>query len=372
MHCNHDPNALRAQAILAVAVPDTLMVASPTLHLADQAHQPQQQDLTFHHSLSGQLSQHAELSQGSYPTWLLQSSNPGLCIPDSLGTQSPLQRDRQLPAITAAPMPSHPMPSSQQPHGSPEQPAGANVQQQEAHKRKHNAAVLQELMTQADASEPDADDLVPDSAADHDPANAGTIAADRTATALQPASIGAAHATGHLGGAQRPHATGKPAARLPAEHAAPAEQLPQGSADGSRGAEIPAGPQEEFYSPQEHFHSEATQQLDVLVHPPTRPEVHTTADDQTRHVVNGSEANTTADDQTRPVSNGPEVNTAADDQTRPAPSALTPLNHKTPAPTKRRKGKRYVCAEVLCVLLRRSMLPENCKWVLAALHVSVS
>lgn len=330
---------LKPSGTLAVAVPDTLVAASPTLHLADQAHQPQQQDLAFHHSLSGQLSQHAELSQGSYPPWLLQNSNPGLCIPDSLGTQSPLQRDRQLPAITAG----LPMPSSQQPPGSPEQPAAANVQQQEAHKRKHNAAVLQELMTQADASEPDADDFVADSAADHDPANAGTIAEDRTATALQPASIGAAHVAGHVGGAQPSQAAGKPAAMLPAEHAVPAEQRPQGSAEGSRGAGTPAGPQEEFYSPQEHFHSEATEQHDVLVHAPNGPEVHATAADQTRPVCIGPEVNTTADDQTRPVFNGQDVNTVADDQTRPAPPALTPLNHKTPAPTKRRKGsKRYL------------------------------
>lgn len=360
---------LKPFGTLAVAAPDTLAAASPTLHLADQAHQPQQQDLAFHHSLSGQLSQHAELSQSSYPPWLLQSSNPGLCIPDSLGTQSPVQRDQQLPAITAG----LPMPSSQQPRGSPEQPAAANVQQQEAQK-KRNAAVLQELMTQADASEPDADDFVADSAADHEPADADATD-DKTATALQPASRGAAHATGHLGGAQPSQATGKPAASLPAEHAVPAEQRPQGSADGSRGAGTPAGPQEEFYSPQEHFHSEATEQHDVLVHAPTGPEAHTTAGDQTMPVFTGPEVNTIADDQTKSVSSGQNVNTTADDLTKPAPPALTPLNHKTPAPTKRRKGsKRCVCAggsAIVCFFMRIMLLETIAEWVSATLHESV-
>ena len=289
---------------------------SPTLQLADQSHQLQQQEFGFHHSLSGQLSQHAELSQGSYPPWLLHSCNPGLCIPDSVGTQSPLQRDRQLPAITAA----SPMPTSQQPNSSPQQLAAANLQQQEAHKR--NAAALQELMTQADASEPDADDFVADSAVDH--AAADVVANDRADTVMQSASTGAAQETE------------KPAASLPVEHAEPAEQLPQGRADGSRGAGTPAGPQEEFYSPQEHFHGEASEQHDVLVHPPSGPEVHTSTDDQTR-----------------PAIDDPQVGATADDQTRPVPSELTPVNHKTPAPTKRRKGsKRYCVAEGYCGLLQ--------------------
>ena len=300
---------LKQSDTLAFAVSGTLAATSPTLHLADQPHQLQQQELSFHHSLSGQLSQHAELSQGSYPPWLLQSSNPGLCIPDSVGTQSPLQRDRQLPAIAAA----SPMPASQQPRSSPERFAAANLQQQEAHKR--NAAALQELMTQADASEPDADDFVADSAADHAPADADVAANNRAVTLMQSTSSGAPQAT-----------KGQFAASLPAEHAEhaePAEQLPQGRADASRGAGTPAGPQEEFYSPQEHFHGEASEQHDVLMHLPGGPEVRTSADDQTR-----------------PVANDPEVCAAADDQTRPAPSALTPLNHKTPAPTKRRKGSK--------------------------------
>ena len=200
------------------------------------------------------------------------------------------------------------MPASQQPRSSPERLAAANLQQQEAHKR--NAAALQELMTQADASEPDADDLVADSAADHAPADGDAVANNRAATFMQ--SSGAPQAT-----------EGKPATSLPAEHAEPAEQLPQGRADGSRGAGTPAGPQEEFYSPQEHFHGEASEQHDVLVRLPGGPEVRTSADDQTR-----------------PVVNDPENGAAADDQTRPAPSALAPLDHKTPAPTKRRKGSK--------------------------------
>lgn len=208
------------------------------------------------------------------------------------------------------------MPISQQPRSSPEQLAAANLQQQEAHKR--NAAALQELMTQADASEPEADDFVADSAADHVPADADVVANDRAATLMQSAYSGAAQATEE-----------SPATSLPAE---PDEQLPQGRSDGSRGAGTPAGPQEEFYSPQEHFHGEASeQQHDVLVHPPSGVEVHTSADDQTR-----------------PALNDPEVGAAAHDQAQPAPSALTPLDHKTPAPTKRRKGsKRYCCRLLL-------------------------
>ena len=300
---------------LAVEVSNNLAMASPVLQLADQSHQLQQQ-FDFHHSLSGQLSQHAELSQGSYPPWLLHSSNPGLCIPDSVGTQSPLQRDRQLPAITAA----SPMATTQQPNSNSQQLAAANLQQQEAHKR--NAAALQELMTQADASEPDADDFVADSAADH--AAADVVAKDRADTVMQSPAIGAAQATEETS-----------VARLPVEHAEPAEQLPQGRADASRGAGTPAGPQEEFYSPQEHFHGEASEQHDVLVPPPTDPEVHTSIDDQTRPAVNDLQVSATADDQARPV-----------------PSELTPLSHKTPAPSKRRKGsKRYCVTEGCCGLL---------------------
>ena len=320
---------LKRIGTLAFAVSNTLAAASPTLHLADQSHQLQQQELAFHHSLSGQLSQHAELSQGSYPPWLLQSSNPGLCIPDSVGTQSPLQRDRQLPAITAA----SPMPTSQQPRSSPERLAAANLQQQEAHKR--NAAALQELMTQADASEPDADDVVADSAADHAPADADVPATDRAATLMQSGSSGAAQVTKEY-----------PATSLPAE---PAQQLPQGRADGSRGAGTPAGPQEEFYSPQEHFHGEASEQHDELVHPPSGPEVRISADNQARPALNDS-----------------EEGAAADDQTRPAPSALTPLDHKTPAPTKRRKGsKRYSVAAGYCWLHQDCCVARNlCRMVL--------
>lgn len=314
---------LKRSGTLAFAVSNTLASASPTLHLADQSHELQQQELTFPHSLGGQLSQHAELSQGSYPPWLLQSSNPGLCIPDSVGTQSPLQRDRQLPAMNAA----SPMPISQQPRSSPEQLAAANLQQQEAHKR--NAAALQELMTQADASEPEADDFVADSAADHVPADADVVANDRAATLMQSAYSGAAQATEE-----------RPATSLPAE---PDEQLPQGRSDGSRGAGTPAGPQEEFYSPQEHFHGEASeQQHDVLVHPPSGLEVHTSADDQTR-----------------PALNDPEVGAAAHDQAQPAPSALTPLDHKTPAPTKRRKGSKRYCAAGCCWLLLDCHVARN-------------
>lgn len=311
----------------ACAVSDTLAAASPTLHLTDQSQQLQRQELaSFHQTLSGQLSEHAELSQGSYPPWLLQGSNPGLCIPDSLGTQSPLQNNRQLPI----PPVRSPMPPSQQLRSSHDQPATVNVQQQEAHKR--NAAALQELMTQADASEPEADDYVADSAVDQTPADANTVADAVAAAMMQPTSSDAAHAfraTAHARSTTTEVVpeSGGPASGLPAHHALPAARAnpaepavhaalaeqPQGRAEGSRGAGTPAGPQEEFYSPQEHFHDDAPEQQDVLVQPV----------------------------------NAPQASTTADDQTGPAPAAQTALDHKTPAPSKRRKGsKRYGFLEV--------------------------
>ena len=178
-------------------------------------------------------------------------------------------------------------------------------------------------MTQADASEPEADDFVADSVVDHAPADTNMVDVDKAAAAMPSTSNGAPRATGVTIGS----ADLSPAAEsgLPAEHAELAEQ-PQSRADASRGAGTPAGPQEEFYSPQEHFQGEASEQHHVSVH--HNPEVAATAADQTRLVVNDS----------RPVVK--EMGTTANDQTRPAQSAMTPLNHKTPAPTKRRKGSK--------------------------------
>lgn len=223
------------QLIWTAAVSDALAAASPTLYAAQTNQQPQHQDLaTFHPSFSGQLSQHADLSQGSYPPWLLQSSNPSLCIPDSMGTQSPIQR---------------------QTNTGQDQPAAVSLYQQEAHKR--NAAALQELMTQADASEPEADDFVTDTAAD-----AGIEDADK-AVASTPYKQDAAEAPENSAAVTN-NSSVEGADALQADHAAlPA--VPQNRAETGRGAGTPAGPQEEFYSPQEHFHSEPAEQHDSVM-----------------------------------------------------------------------------------------------------------
>ena len=287
---------------------NTHALPAPTLHLTENLQQLQRQDTaSVQHALSGQLSQHPELSQGSYPPWLLQSSNPGLCLPDSVGTQSPLQRDRQPPAVPAE----SPMPSNQHPCNSQDQPAAVNLQQQEAHKR--NAAALQELMTQADPSEPDAEDFIADTAVDTAPADADA--------SMQPApDAAAASASGLVDNAQDPgssQANEKPTnasaaeqikPAFPAEHAEaelPTEQ-PQAKADSNRGAGTPAGPLEEFYSPQEHFQEDCSDQQEQQVPQPDLPEMVDAADAQAPHQQ----------------------------------SAKTPLHHKTPAPAKRRKSAK--------------------------------
>ena len=286
---------------------NTHAFSAPTLHLTGQSQQLQHQGSALvHHTLSGQLSQHPELSQGNYPPWLLQSSNPGLCLPDSVGTQSPLQRDRQPPAVPAE----SPMLSNQQPLYSQDQPAAVNLQQQEAHKR--NAAALQELMTQADASEPEADDFIADTAADSAPADADA--------SMQPPPNAAASASGLAANAQNAgssQADDKPTNALVAEQTnsafpakraksvLPAEQ-PHGQAESSRGAGTPAGPLEEFYSPQEHFQENSSDQQVQQVPQPNPSKKADTADAQASHQQ----------------------------------FAEIPLHHKTPAPAKRRKGAK--------------------------------
>ena len=148
---------------------------------------------------------------------MLQSSNPAFCIPDSLGTQSPLCKGKHTAALPA-------------------------VQQHEGQTR--NAAALQELMTQADPSDPDAEDLDTDTAV-----NDAVI----PSTADEAVVVNAAQeADGQTLDVRTSTLTDPATDKTPG----PAG-LPQGQThvhtDKGRGAGTPAGPHEEFYSPPEHL-----------------------------------------------------------------------------------------------------------------------
>ena len=314
--------------VSAAAVSGSLAAPSPTLHVAQTNQQPQHQGLaTCQPSFSGHLSQHNDLSQGSYPPWMLQSSIPALCIPDSVGTQSPFQKDRQT-------------------HLSQDRPAAVILQQQEAHKR--NAAALQELMTQADASEPDADDFVADTAAD----------ADAEAADKPPASIPSRHDVPQTNGIGAAIAIADHTSSLAdAAQAAQIEQaaVPAGPAthqdkvETDRGAGTPAGPQEEFYSPQEHFHGEPAEQPDSILSDASSPRMKDATDNAQQaadplSAQQAAEAGITqhhldiAEDDERPLKEAVAV--AKRRQPTQKAEGKTPLQTKTPANPKRRKGNK--------------------------------
>ncbi len=313
--------------VSAAAVSGSLAAASPTLHVAQTNQQPQHQGLvTCHPSFSGHLSQHNDLSQGSYPPWMLQSSIPALCIPDSVGTQSPFQKDRQT-------------------HLSQDQPAAVILQQQEAHKR--NAAALQELMTQADASEPDADDFVADTAADADAEAADKAAASTPSRHDVPqtndtgAAIPTADHTSSLADAAQ-------AAQIEQAAVPAGPAMHQDKAETGRGAGTPAGPQEEFYSPQEHFHSEPAEQPDSILSDVSIPRMKD-AKDNAQQAAGPLKAKQAAE--AGITQHHPDI---AEEDEHPPKDALaakrrqlaqkaegkTPLQTKTPANPKRRKGNK--------------------------------
>ncbi len=314
--------------VSAAAVSGSLAAASPTLHVAQTNQQPQHQGLaTCHPSFSGPLSQHDDLSQGSYPPWMLQSSIPALCIPDSVGTQSPFQKDRQT-------------------HLSQDQPAAVILQQQEAHKR--NAAALQELMTQADASEPEADDFVADTAADADAEAADKAAGSTPSTHDVPqaddtgAAIATADHTSSLAAAAQ-------AAQIEQAAVPAGPAVHQDKAETGRGAGTPAGPQEEFYSPQEHFHSEPAEQSDSILSDAGIPWMKDATDNalQAAEPLNAQQAAEAGITENHPdVAEGDEhppkvvVTAAKTRQLKQKAEGKTPLQTKTPANPKRQKGHK--------------------------------
>lgn len=258
---------------------------------------------------------------------MLQSSIPALCIPDSVGTQSPFQKDRQT-------------------HISQDQPAAVILQQQEAHKR--NAAALQELMTQADASEPEADDFVADTAADVDAETADKAAASTPSRHDVPQTNdtrAAVTTTNHRTSlADAAQAAQTEEAALPGGPA-----VHQDKAETGRGAGTPAGPQEEFYSPQEHFHSEPAEQPDSFLSDVSIPRMKDATDNaqQAAEPLNAQlaaeaditqqQADIAAEDEHPPK----EALTAAK-RRQPAQKAegKTQLQTMTPANPKRRKSNK--------------------------------
>ncbi len=230
---------------------------------------------------------------------------------------------------------------------SQEQPAAVSLQQQEAHKR--NAAALQELMTQADASEPEADDFVADTAVDTgDKADASTPSKHEAAD-----SDGAA-AAATTGNADKGGISSQSVqTKLPAVPAEPDEPaVHQDTAETGRGAGTPAGPQEEFYSPQEHFQGESAEQRDIIMEDADVPKMK-----QAEGVVQqpATEAATSeaaglpaqeagpAADARQPAQEAADAADAKQPAQEAAFAAKTPLPSKTPANAKRRKGsKRYM------------------------------
>lgn len=218
------------------AVSKQLTTESPTLQLAKLSQHrssglPHAQQPVLEH----QLSQPPDCSQGAYPPWMLQSSNPAFCIPDSIGTQSPMHRDRQAAA-----------PSAVQP--------STSTQQQQGQTR--NAAALQELMTQAQPSELDAEDFEADTGtSDAGIPNSPVDAAILDSAAQQAVEQAAEEAvdqtveqTDGPSGSIAPMQTGGATGQTPKPGGLSEDQTDKG-----RGAGTPAGPQEEFYSPPEHW-----------------------------------------------------------------------------------------------------------------------
>ena len=207
------------------------MVPSPTFQLTKPA-QPQTSTLAvLRQSAEVQPGQQADLSQGSYPQWMLQSSNPAGCIPDSLGTQSPWHKDKTG-------------------HALPEQHPSISPQQL----RAANEAALQELMTQVDASEADNGDLDADAA---NPAADADRQEDMNQSSAQPMDKFANSPVSHTRTTN--HKTPLPGGVM----------LKDCHSREGRGAGTPAGPHEEFYSPQEHLQPDSLDTSDCTTAMPS-------------------------------------------------------------------------------------------------------
>lgn len=169
---------------------------------------------------------------------MLQSSNPAGCIPDSLGTQSPWRKDRPSQAL-----------AEQHPNISPQL-------------RAANAAALQDLMTQVDPSEADldAEDVPSDPAGDVD------MQEDLIQSSPQPVDALKKASASHIAAAN--DSTPQPAAAA----------LKECHLDAGRGAGTPAGPLEEFYSPEEHLQPDSLEaSADVTAIPSVATAEHVTA-----------------------------------------------------------------------------------------------
>ena len=211
-------------------------------------------------------------------------------------------------------------------------------------------------MTQADPSEPEADDYVADTAAD------GHVDLDDTLAAAQqrqPAAADTAAALPQRSGGDPSVATEVYGAAVPAEPAVTGSKTHSG-----RGAGTPAGPQDEFYSPPEHFNGDVAEHRDSLMQNAADiPRMHNAAQDAAQATAEPSDkaealqsvagqANAVAEtaaaaqqstfeDAQQPQAL-PDDATASDEQQAAASAAKTPMPAKTPANPKRRKGtKRY-------------------------------
>ena len=235
-------------------------------------------------------------------------------------------------------------------------------------------------MTQADPSEPEADDFVADTATD--PPN---MDVDDTGTTAQQSQFGkpdtdpavasqaGADGSGVLEALQTDHAVRHAVPAGPEDRANAGKQSTAGQETG-RGAGIPAGPLEEFYSPPEHFYSDAAEQRDSLMKSAEVPRMHASAqpaaEEDNSHMAAAHQQHSLSDAAQQsqevgqeawqqqadkqnvsgiakevvkePQQSGldPDCHKDGAEQQRAAQSAKTPMPTKTPANPKRRKGSK--------------------------------
>ena len=137
-------------------------------------------------------------------------------------------------------------------------------------------------------------------------------------------------------------------------HALAAEPVVQSGAEISRGAGTPAGPQEEFYSPQEHFLNDSAEQPNSLVQDIEISKMKDT-DAAAQQPAQGHATAQAEPDRNQPgmVEGGQAVEQEQPVQEvlQPAVEIKAPLETKTPANVKRRKGNnRCQCCWCLCFM----------------------
>ena len=231
-------------------------------------------------------------------------------------------------------------------------------------------------MTQADPSEPEADDFVADTATD--PPN---LDVDDTGTTAQQWQLGKPDVDPAVGAeacandsalsdaAQTDHAVGRAMPARPDERA-DIGRPNTSKAETGRGAGTPAGLLEEFYSPPEHFNSDSAEQRDSLMKFAEVPRMHTSAQQAAKdpQAAAASQQHSVSDaaersqeaaalqqqadtqnaanpmkevvEEAQQSDPGLDCHKDGAEQHSAAQPAKTPMPTKTPANPKRRKGSK--------------------------------